>query len=235
MLVTSRRFRLLSPVAAPGYAVLRTRHGKTEVLQSRAFARPGDLFLLVDTRERLLSLAPQSIATAEGIDAAVTATVTVRTADPVAAVTVTADPDAAVYLAVQIALRDLVAASPLERVLVRDLDARVLLDAAQAAGAPVGLDVSAVQIKDVQAPRRLVAAREDAMVVALESATALERARAEVKSTRARLAAAQMLEKSPTLARIREIEALPPGSTVKLTSPVHSASTARAQGEPEPR
>lgn len=216
MVLTSPRVRLLSPAAAPGEAVLRTRRGRTELLTSRAVVRIGDVFQVVDTREQLLTLAPQSIATAEGIDVSVTATVTVRAVDPVAVATVSADPMGVVYLAAQIALRDLVAALPLERVLVRDINAEELLDAARAAAAPVGLEVLAAQVKDVQAPRRLQEAREEALVVELESTTALERARAEVKATRARLAAAQLLEKSPVLARIRELEALPPGSTVTL-------------------
>lgn len=211
-----QRGAITSPPVAPGHVVLRSRGGRVEVLPGRAVARPGDLFAVVDVRERLLTLAPQSIATAEGVDVSVTVAVTVRAADPVLTVTATDDPDAAVYLAVQIALRDVVARTALDAVLVRDVDTAALLAAARDAGARVGVEVASVQVKDVQAPRRLAAAREEALVVELEAATALERARSEVKATRARLAAAQMLEQSPALARLRMIEALPPGSTVRL-------------------
>lgn len=212
------RARLASSALVPGHVVLRSRAGQVEEMTGRELARPGDRFAEVDVRERLLTLAPQSIATAEGVDVTVTVAVTVRTADPVRALTATDDPDAAVYLAVQIALRDAVASAALDDVLVRALDTEPLLAAAREAGSRVGVEVRSVQVKDVQAPRRLAAAREDALVVDLEAATALERARGEVKATRARLAAAQMLERSPVLARIRTIEALPAGSVVRLSA-----------------
>lgn len=205
-----------SPVPLPGHVVLRSRDGRVEELRARSLSRPSDRYHQVDVRRRLLTLAPQSIATAEGVDVAVTAAIAVRAADPAATVRAAADPDAEVYLAVQIALRDAVAACPLESVLVREVPLDRVLDAARTVAADVGLRVESVQLKDVRAPGALSAAREDALVQELRGATELERARAEVKATRARLAAAQMLERSPVLARLRLLEAMPPGTTLKV-------------------
>lgn len=207
---------LRSPVAAPGTAMLRARDGRVEVLTGRELARPSDRFRAVDLRRRLLTLAPQSIAVLEGVDVAVTAAIGVRTTDPVAFATSAADPDAEVYLAVQIALRDAVALAPLDAVLVRELDMRGVVAAAHEAAAGVGLTVDSVVLKDVRAPRALEAAREEAVVVDLRSRIELERARGEVKATRARLASAQMLDRSPVLARVRLLEALPPGTSLTV-------------------
>lgn len=217
---------LASPVPVPGAAVLRARRGRIERLERRVMARPSDRFTEVDMRRRHLTLSPQSIATAEGIDVTVTVAITLRTLDPIASVQVASDADAEVYLAVQVALRDAVARTALDAVLVRDVDVAPLTAAARQAGAGVGIDVESVVLKDVVAPRMLAQAREEAVAEELRSATALERARAEVKATRARLAAAQMLERSPVLARLRLIEAIPPGSHVSLHESGLEASTA---------
>ncbi|BAU97425.1 hypothetical protein N24_3163 [Corynebacterium suranareeae] len=50
----------------------------------------------------------------------------------------------------------------------------------------------------------------------IQAETDLERARNEVKTTRARLASAKVLEQNPILAKIRMLEALPPGSTIEV-------------------
>lgn len=210
------RSRGRSPAPLPGHAVLRSRDGAVEVLRRRERSRRDDRFAVVDLRRGLLTVAPQSISTAEGVDVQVTAAISVRVADPTLTLASSSDPHAEVYLAVQIALRDAVAALPLEQVLRRELAHEPVLEAARAAAAPVGLAVEDVVLKDVSAPRALAAAREEALVVDLEVAAALERARGEVKATRARAAAAQMLERSPVLARLRLLEALPPGTTLRV-------------------
>ncbi|MCG7309773.1 SPFH domain-containing protein [Brachybacterium sp. ACRRE] len=213
---TWERAALLSPVAVPGSAVVRARGERLEKISRREVARPADRFRQVDMRRRQLVLSPQSIPAAEGIDVHVTAVVTVRVGDPVAFAAAAEDPDAEVYLAVQIALRDAVAAVPLDDVLQRRVDLDGVRRAASLAAAGVGLELVAVVLKDASAPRQVALAREEEQVVQITSRTAMERARAEVKATRARLAAAQMLERSPILAGVRLLEALPAGATLKV-------------------
>lgn len=212
-----RRSRLRAPVALPGHALLRARDGQVAVLTGRPRSRSGDRFCQVDRRGRLLTLAPQAIATREGVDAHVTAAVELHVADPIAAVLTTDDADAAVYLAVQIALRDQVARIELADLLLRGLDLAPVEEAAREAAARVGLAVDRVVLKDVRAPRTLASAREEALAAELVAQTDLERARAEVKATRARLAAAQLLDRSPVLARIRLLEALPAGTRLSVS------------------
>lgn len=207
---------LRSPVAEPGHQVVRSRDGLLEVLRGRELSRPSDRYRQVDARRRQIVLSPQSIPTLEGVDVQVTAVVVVRVASPIAFLDGAADPDAEVYLAVQISLRDLVAQLPLEEVLVRRMDLAPVRAAADVAGRQVGLVIEDLVLKDVSASRLISSAREQELLVEITARTEMERARAEVKATRARLASAQMLERSPVLAQLRLLEALPAGTTLKI-------------------
>lgn len=76
----------------------------------------------VDQRRRQLSFAPQRIPTAEGQDVTLTFVLTVRVSDPVAFLTAADEPDREVYLATQIALRELVATKPLAEFIGQRID-----------------------------------------------------------------------------------------------------------------
>ena len=66
--------------------------------------------LPVDLRDRLLTLPPQEIPSADGAHVRVTAAVRWAVSDPVRFLEVAVDPSATVYLAVQVALREALAA-----------------------------------------------------------------------------------------------------------------------------
>lgn len=209
---------LRSPTPLPGHALLRQRGGTVTRLSSSEFAHPGDLFRQVDLRRRLIQIHPQSIPSSDGLDVTITLSIGVRTVDPTRYATDSQRPDDEVYLAAQIALRELVASLPLAQVIGERLDLAPVLAATRVAGEAVGVEVSTVLLKDVSPPRGYSAALEEALVSGLRSETELERARNEVKTTRARLASAKVLEQNPVLAKIRMLEALPPGSTVEVRS-----------------
>lgn len=223
---------LRSPVVLPGHAVIRSRDGQLAELGGREISRPSDRYRQVDLRRRQLVMSPQSIAAAEGIDVQVTAVIVVRVEAPLAFVSAAADPDAEVYLAVQVALREAVARTAMERVLLRELDLAPVRTAADSAARQVGLAIEDVVLKDASASRQIASAREEEMLVEITSRTQMERARAEVKATRARLASAQLLERSPVLAQLRLLEALPPGTTLHLDGmalPAGAQSPAREE------
>lgn len=211
-----RQAPLRSPVPQPGHAVLRQREGTITRLKDRGFSRPGDRFLQVDLRRRLIQMHPQSIPTADAMSVTITLALSVRTIDPVAFVADSRGPDEEIYLAAQIALRELVAELPLEAFVGARVDLAPVLAAARTAAAGVGMEVATVQLKDVSLPKEYSAALHGALVTRVQSETELERARNEVKTTRARLASAKVLEQNPVLAKIRMLEALPPGSTIEV-------------------
>ncbi len=105
---------LRSPVPQVGFAVLRQRDGEISRLKGREFSRPGDQFRQVDLRRRLIQIHPQSIPTADAMAVTITMALTAATIDPVKFVADSQNPDEEIYLAAQIALREMVVAMPLE-------------------------------------------------------------------------------------------------------------------------
>src|SRR4051794_10342530 len=92
----------------------------TRVLEPGRYAAPARAtYYRVDVRERIVTTAPQDVLTSDGVSVRVTAAVRWRVADARAFVEVVADASAVVYLAVQIALRDALAAVEVDA-LVRD-------------------------------------------------------------------------------------------------------------------
>ena len=196
--------------------MLRQRDGKITRLNAREFSRPGDRFRQVDLRRRLIQLHPQSIPTADALTVTITLALSARTVDPVSFVSAAQGPDEEIYLAAQIALRELVAELPLEAFVGARIDLAPVLAAAQKTAAGVGVEVATVLLKDISLPSDYARALQESLVSKVKAETDLERARTKVKTTRARLASAKVLEQNPVLAKIRMLEALPPGSTVEV-------------------
>lgn len=207
---------LRSPIPQPGHAVLRQREGDITRLTARGFARPGDRFLQVDLRRRLIQMHPQQIPTADAMSVTITLTLSAHTIEPISFVSDSQGPDEEIYLAAQIALRELVAGLPLAEFVGSRVDLEPVLAAARTAATAVGVEVSTALLKDISLPKEYSAALQEALVTKVKSDTELERARNEVKTTRARLASAKVLEQNPVLAKIRMLEALPPGSTIEV-------------------
>ncbi|ANE05171.1 slipin family protein [Corynebacterium crudilactis] len=205
-----------SPVPQVGFTVLRQRDGEISRLKGREFSRLGDQFRQVDLRRRLIQIHPQSIPTADAMSVTITLALTASTLDPVKFIADSQNPEEEIYLAAQIALREMVVAMPLEDFIGVRIDLEPVLAAAQAAAKNVGVEVSSVLLKDLNLPREYSGALQESIVARIQAETDLERARNEVKTTRARLASAKVLEQNPILAKIRMLEALPPGSTIEV-------------------
>ncbi len=178
-------------------------------------------YLRVGVLDRLDTTAPQEVLTADGASVRVTVAVQWAVLDPQAYVEVSSDPSASVYLAVQLALRDAlveVAAEDVARHARRELRDR-LTEAARSAGAPVGIAVRSAVVKDVVLPHELRAAYAELVAVKARGQAQLEAARAETAALRSLANGAQLLDDHPGLARLRLVQALPPGSRVELVTP----------------
>ena len=175
----------------------------------------------VDVRERSTLLAPQDVLSADGISLRATAAIRWTVVEPVAFTEAHEDPFAVVYLAVQVALRDALSERDAE-VLVRAARGEVTerLDAAgRAAAAPYGVEVLAVVVKDVLLPAELRAAYAETVVIRRRGQAQLEAARAETAALRSLSNAARLLDDHPALARLKLVQALPPGAKVVLEQP----------------
>lgn len=204
-----------------GYCALVYRAGAVAntLTPGRHRLRGEPLITFVDLRDRLITTAPQEITTAEAVTLRVTMSLHVRTVDPIAYIEVAKDPDAAVYLAAQIAVRDAVAGVTVEQLLARGtaIDLAPVRAAVDAAAAPVGLDVVGVAVKDILVPSEIRSAAMELMTAKARGAARLEEARAETASLRALANAGKMLDASPALAQLRMIQAAPHGSKIVLS------------------
>ena len=175
--------------------------------------------VVVEMRERLIALSPQDVLTSDAVSLRVTVAVRLAVIDPVAYTETAADPVSAVYLAAQIALRDTISDVTADEVMQRGdrLDAALILAAAQAAGARVGIEVREVFVKDVIVPAEIRSAALTLATAKARGAAALETARAETAALRALANAGRLLDAHPALAALRVVQAVPYGSRVVLT------------------
>jgi regulator of protease activity HflC (stomatin/prohibitin superfamily) len=140
--------------------------------------------------------------------------------DPVAFTEASASPDAVIYLAAQIGLREALAGLDVDTVLTsgRRAVAESVTSAAAVAGESVGIAVREAVLKDVLLPPELRAAYAELVSARQRGKAQLETARAETAALRSLANGAKLLDEHPALAKLRLVQALPYGSslTVKL-------------------
>ena len=173
---------------------------------------------VVDLRERLVTPAPQEVLTSDAVSLRVTVALRIIVTDAVAYVEKAGDPVAGVYLAAQIALRDIAAALSAEDVMRRStrIDAEAIRDVARDAGNRTGIDVLDAFVKDVIVPAEIRTAAMQLVTAKSRGAAQLEAARAETAAPRALANAGKLLDAHPALAQLRLVQHVPYGSRVVL-------------------
>jgi len=203
-----------------GRCALVYRHGTlSRVLSAgkhRLFGAVSIVF--IDMREQLVMLAPQEVLTSDAVSLRVTVALRIIVTDAVAYVEKAEDPVAGVYLAAQIALRDIAAALTAEDVMRRStrIDAEAIRDAARDAGSRTGIDVIDAYVKDVIVPAEIRTAAMQLVTAKSRGAAQLEAARAETAALRALANAGKLLDAHPALAHLRLVQQIPYGSRVVL-------------------
>jgi regulator of protease activity HflC (stomatin/prohibitin superfamily) len=173
----------------------------------------------VDVRERLVTLAPQEVLTSDGVSLRVTASVAWSVTDPVAFHERSTAPEAVVYLAAQLGLREALGGLDVDAVLTtgrRSVSGSVTSTAA-AAGELLGITVRDAVLKDVILPSELRAAYSELVAARQRGKAQLETARAETAALRSLANGAKLLDEHPALARVRLVQSLPYGSSLTVT------------------
>lgn len=192
--------------------------------------RGGYTLRTVDLRPWVLLVPTQEVPTADGSTVKVTVGGTARVVDPKAYFSAAQDPVQALYLAVQITLRELLAATTLEELLAgRGTVGDRLLAGLRGADA-LGLEVQQLQLKDIILSAELKRAQAEVLVARAQGRAALERARGETAALRSLANAARIAADSPALLHLRLLQQLeassghtvviatPPGATLPPTS-----------------
>ena len=174
----------------------------------------------ISVRPRLLTVPGQEVLTSDGLSVRASLLVRCRVADPRRWHEGVDDPDAFLYGALQVALRESVADRTLDGLLAeRAALASELLAAVTGAATELGLTLDAVSVRDLMVPVELRRAAAEAATARAQGLAALERARGEVAATRALANAARMLSDNPGLLQLRTLQAVEAGrATVVLTS-----------------
>lgn len=176
-----------------------------------------DRYVAVDLRERLDTLTGQEIPTADGLTVRFSALYRWRVVDALAWAEVSRDPDGELYAAVQMAVRDLVTPLGVAEV---NAAARAAGAALLAAVAPtvtrLGIEVTAVEVRDVVLPATYREAQASLVLAEYRGQEKLAQARAETAALRALANAAKLMAENPALAQLRLVQELPMGSTVEL-------------------
>jgi len=205
----------------PGVQLVEYVRGEfTRVLEPGQHRRPSKAtYLPVQTRAQITSMPVQEVPTADGLTLRVSTAALWTVADARRFVEVASNPVDHVYLAVQVALRDLVVAAEVAEsaALVRRDGPAVLLAAARAAAEPLGVDVHAVVVKDVLIPVEVRSAQAELVTARTRGQAELEKARAESAALRSLANAAKLLDDHPALAQLRLVQALPYGSKLELS------------------
>ena len=173
----------------------------------------------VDVRERIVTLAPQEVLTSDGVSLRVTAVLVWAVADPVTFHERSESPDAVVYLAAQLGLREALAGLDVDTVLTsgRRAVADSVTATAASAGGSVGIAVREAVVKDVLLPPELRSAYAELVSARQRGKAQLEAARAETATLRSLANGAKLLDEHPALARLRLVQALPYGSSLTVT------------------
>ncbi len=163
----------------------------------------------VDLKELVLDISGQDIMTADKVTLRLNALVTYRITDPLKSVLEVDGAGQALYRAVQLALREAVGAKELDTLLVgKEALARELAQMIAPRAAELGLTVVNTGIRDIILPGDM----KDLMNRVTEAKKAAEASlimrREETAAMRMQANTAKILESSPTLMKLKELEVL---------------------------
>ena len=199
-------------LVSEGYAGLLYHKGKfLKVLGAGRHIRWGRHFTLgaQDLRKAALLVAGQEVLTADNVGLKISLHVTYQVTDPAKAAHDTQNWQGDLYNGAQLALRSVVSGVAVEALLNQRLELGAqLLARVQPEAAKIGINVLAVEVKDVMFPAELKRAFADVLKAKQEGQAALERARGESASLRNLANAARVLEGNPALMNLRLMQSL---------------------------
>lgn len=162
-----------------------------------------------DLRKTSLLVAGQEVLTADNVGLKLSLLVTYQVAEPVKAAHETQNWSTDLYNATQLAVRAVVSGIAVEALLNQRLEIGTqLLARVQPEAAKIGINVLAVEAKDLMFAADLKRAFADVLKAKQEGQAALERARGESASLRNLANAARLLDGNPALQNLRLMQSL---------------------------
>jgi regulator of protease activity HflC (stomatin/prohibitin superfamily) len=164
---------------------------------------------VIDVRETHVTLPGQEVLTADNIGLKVTLAAGYRVVDPYLALTRVASYPQALYLLLQLHLRDVIGALEVDALLVQRAEiGRLVFEQAAPRAAEFGVELTLVNVKDMMFPGDLKNIFAQVVNARKEGLAALERARGESAALRNLANAARLLEGNPHLRQLRLLQTL---------------------------
>ena len=179
----------------------------------------------LDVRPRFVSITGQEVLSSDGVTLKVSLAANFEITDPNVAINKVKSFEEALYLELQLALRELVGAVDIDTVLSgRNEVSKKLMEASESKVGALGLKLISVNLKDIMFPGKLKEIFAQVVNAKKEGLAALEKARGETAALRNLANAAKMLEGNPNLMQLRLVQALgePSGNTLILGMPSQS-------------
>jgi regulator of protease activity HflC (stomatin/prohibitin superfamily) len=198
----------------PGHAGLWFRDGAYQAtLEAGTYAfwkNVGKLRLEdVDLKELVLDISGQDIMTADKVTLRLNAVVSYRVSDALRSVMVVDGAAQALYRAAQLALRESVGARDLDTLLVsKDTLARELSELLAPRAAELGMAVTTTGIRDIILPGEMKELMNRVTEAKKAAEASLITRREETAAMRMQANTAKILESSPTLMKLKELEVL---------------------------
>ena len=162
-----------------------------------------------DLREQTLDIAGQDIMTADKVTLRLNAVVTYRLDDVRVMYDNAREPNVALYREAQLVLRAIVGTMELDALLAdKDILAEALEERVRARANQLGLRVTSVGVRDVILPGDMRNLLNKVMEARKAAEANLITRREETAAMRSQVNTAQLLDKHPTLMRMRELEVL---------------------------
>jgi regulator of protease activity HflC (stomatin/prohibitin superfamily) len=199
--------------AAEGSAALRYVDGALEAVlgpgrHASWTARRKVTFAVIDVRERVLQITGQEVMTKDRVTLRLNLSVSYGIADVRRLATVARAPDEVLYLAVQLAARESIAARTLDELLAsREELGEGLRPAVATRAADVGLSVTALGLRDFVLPGEMKALLNRVIEAQKEAEANVILRREETAATRSMAQTAKVLAENPLLVRLKELEA----------------------------
>jgi regulator of protease activity HflC (stomatin/prohibitin superfamily) len=163
----------------------------------------------VDLRPAYLTVAGQEVLTADSISVKASVVARYEIADPARALNEVQNYLEALYLELQLALREIVGSASIEEVLGgRSGFAERFLQIVAGRAEEIGLKLISADVKDVMFPGALKQTFAQVAVARQEGLAALEKARGESAAIRSLANAGKLLENSPGLMQLKLLQAL---------------------------
>jgi len=163
----------------------------------------------LDQRLQSVEVGGQEILTKDKVSLRLNLTASYRVVDPARAVTVVADYAAALYRELQLGLREAVGTRTLDELLARKNELNPLVEQpVRERVARLGLELASVGVKDVILPGEMKTLLNRVVEAEKEAQANLIRRREETAATRSLHNTARLLESSPVLLRLKELETL---------------------------